>query len=108
MNLFHTELKDRWNSFSIFEQMANIGAEVGRMNSWRKKRNKQMSLNAFYRALELVDFSVADSKNKTSLKEILYIRELLVDDYLGKNIYHSSDTAWEKYFLPFNIAARNH
>ncbi|PIV08041.1 hypothetical protein COS52_04790 [Candidatus Roizmanbacteria bacterium CG03_land_8_20_14_0_80_39_12] len=108
MNIFHTELKDRWNSFSIFEQMANIGAEVGRMNSWRKKGNKQMSLNAFYRALELVDFSVADSKNKRSLKEILYVRELLVDDYLGENIYHSSDVEWEKYFLPFNLAARSY
>lgn len=108
MNIFHTELKDRWNSFSIFEQMANIGAEVGRMNSWKKKENKQMSTNAFYRALELIDFTVADSKNRTSLREILRMRELLVDYHLGENMYHSSDTAWEKYFLPFNIAARNH
>ena len=106
MNIFHTELKDRWNVFSIFEQMANIGAEVGRMNSWKKKGNTQMSNNAFYRALELIDFTVDDSKNKTALKEILRVRELIVDQYLGENIYHSSDDGWEKYFLPFNGAAR--
>lgn len=107
MSIFHTELKDRWNSFSIFEQMAHIGAEVGRMNSWRRKKNNKMSLNAFYRALELIDFSVTDPKNRTCLKEILRVRELLVDDALGDNIYHSSANGWDKYFLPFNHAARN-
>lgn len=106
MNIFHTELKNRWNTFTIFEQMANIGAEVGRMNTWRKKENKQMSTNAFYRALELIDFTIADSKNITSLREILYMRELLVDYYLGENMYHSSDIGWDKYFLPYNFATR--
>ena len=107
MNIFHTDLQKRWKSFSIFEQMANIGAEVGRMNNWRKKKNREMSKNAFYRALELVDFTVDDPKNKTVLKEILRMRELLVDYQLGNNIYHSSDRGWDKYFYPFNLVARN-
>lgn len=107
MNIFHTELKNRWSSFTIFEQMANIGAEVGRIFAWKKKKNGQMSTNAFYRALELIDFTVEDKKNGDSLKEILRVRELLVDHYLGNNTYHSSEKNWEKYFLPFNFAARN-
>ncbi len=106
MNIFHTELKDRWNTLSIFVQMANIGAEVGRTNRWKKKGNKEMYLNAFYRALELIDFSVGDPKNSSSLKEILRMRELLVDDVIGENIYHSTAALWEKYFLAFNCAAR--
>lgn len=107
MNFFHKELINRWSSFSIFEQMANIGAEVGRANNWKKKKNKKMSLNAFYRALELIDFSVTDIKNKNRLLEILRMRELLVDFVVGDNIYHSTDKGWDKYFYPFNFAARN-
>lgn len=107
MNIFHKEMMSRWNKLSIFEQMANIGAEVGRTISWRKKDNGAMSRNAFYRALELIDFSVDDSKNKNSLKEILRMREILVDYFMGDNIYHSTDQAWEKYFYYFNLAARN-
>ena len=104
--IFHTGLADRWNKFSFVEQMANIGAEVGRTISWRNKKNKEMSKNALYRALELIDFSVDDKKNINCLKEILRMREILVDYFLGDNIYHSTDENWEKYFYPFNFAAR--
>ncbi|HSW97249.1 MAG TPA: hypothetical protein VLF89_05475 [Candidatus Saccharimonadales bacterium] len=107
MNIFHDDLKERWVTFSIFEQMANIGTEVGRAIRWKRKQNSQMSQNAFYRSLELIDFTIDDSKNKTNLKEILRMRELLVDYFMGENIYKSSDQAWEKYFFPFNLTARN-
>jgi hypothetical protein len=106
MNIFHTELIDRWNTFSIYEQMANIGAEVGRAISWKKKKNDMQSTNAFYRALELLDFTIDDPKNTQSLKEIVRVREILVDYFMGENIYHSSDLQLDSYFLPFNRAAR--
>lgn len=106
-NVFHTDLERRWNYFSLSEQMANIGAEIGRAINWRKKRNKTMSINALYRGLELLDFTVNDKKNKNSLKEILRVREALIDFFLGDNVYKSSDVIWEKYFYYFNVAARN-
>lgn len=106
MNLFHKNLQKRWKTFSLVFQMANIGAEVGRAISWRKKNDPKTSKNAFYRALELLDFTIDDTKNKNSLKEILRVREALVDYFAGKNIYRSTDTAWEKYFYFFNFAAR--
>lgn len=59
---FHAGLEKRWNQFSIHEQMANIGAEVGRAINWRNKKNSEMSKNALYRALELIDFTVEDKK----------------------------------------------
>jgi hypothetical protein len=40
-SLFHIDLKDRWNSLTIYEQMANIGVEVGRSINWKKKGNKE-------------------------------------------------------------------
>ena len=104
--MFHTEIADRWNNFSIFEQMANIGAEVGRISSWKKKKNDQMSKNALFRALELIDLTVNDAKNKNSLKELLRMREILVDYCLGENIYKSTEKEWEKYFYYFNFVAR--
>jgi hypothetical protein len=106
MNYFHKEIIEKWQNYSIFEQMANIGAEVGRAINWNKKHNFEMSTNAFYRALELIDLTVEDKKNKNSLKEILRLRELIGDYFIGKNIYHSDEKFWEKYFYPFNLAAR--
>jgi len=107
MNLFHKNLISRRKKYSILEQMANIGAEVGRTINWRKKGNQEISKNAFYRALELIDFTIDDPKNKSSLKEILRVRELLVDYFMGDNIYKSFDQSWEKYFYHFALAARN-
>ena len=107
MNTFHTDLAKRWNSYSIYEQMANIGAEVGRSINWKKKKNAQMTTNALYRALELIDFTVGDERNKDRLSEILRMRELLVDYSIGENIYHSTSEGWNKYFYFYNLAARS-
>lgn len=108
-NIFHTGLEERWDQFSLMEQMANIGAEVGRTINWKKKGNIEMSTNALYRGLELLDLTVNDKKNTNSLKEILRVREALVDFFLGENIYKSSSDIWEKYFHFYNLAARkNH
>ena len=107
MNIFHRDLSNRWILLSIFEQMADIGAEVGRSINWKKKNNLKMSTNAFYRALELIDYTIEDLKNKNRLSELLRMRELLVDYLIGENIYHSSEDEWNKYFYYFNFAARN-
>ena len=106
MSTFHSDLFTRWNTYSIYEQIANIGAEVGRSINWKKKNNIEMSRNAFYRALELIDFTIDDAKNRNRLSEIVRLRELLVDFSLGENIYHSSEQNWTKYFYPYNLAAR--
>lgn len=107
MTIYHQGLQSRWPQFSQVEQIANIGAEVGRAINWRKKNNEEYSKHAFYRALELIDFTIDDPKNKNSLKEILRMRELLADYFMGDNIYHSRDVDWEKYFYYFNFAARD-
>lgn len=95
----------QWFSKSIFEQMANIGSEVERTIKWRDK-DKKYSQMAFERCLELVDLTVADTKNRDRLKEILRSREALVDYFVGENIYKSSDRLWQNYFYGFNYAAR--
>ena len=101
----HKELTlERWQQLSLIEQMANVGSEVHRMISWRE-RNAEYSRAAFERALELLDLTKADPKNRRRLKEICRVREVLVDFTLD-NDYSTTDESWEKYFYAFNYAAR--
>lgn len=105
MRGFHDDLKERWHELSIFDQMANVGAEVGRAISWRDKDGER-SKNAFYRALELLDFTALDAIGKPRLKEILRVREVVADYLGGQNVYKSTGQDLNKYFYYFNLAAR--
>jgi hypothetical protein len=69
----------RWYTFSLCEQMANIGSEVERAISWGHKGNSDYRQRAFYRALELIGLTIGDPKNRKRLKEILRVREMLAD-----------------------------
>jgi len=101
--IFSEQFKNRWWKFSLTEQMANIGAEIGRAINWRQKGKKE-SQAFFERGLELLDLSIEDSKNKKRLKELLRVRECLVDYFCFDNMYGSSDEKWNNYFYNFNYA----
>lgn len=103
----HTDLThERWFKFSLFEQLANVGCDVSRIIQWKKKGNIDFSNKAFERALELLDATIADPKNKgPRLKELLRVREALIDYFLYENEYSSTDEQWEKYFYDFSYAA---
>lgn len=104
--IFHSEsLRTQWNTFTLCQQMANVGAEVGRAINWKKKGNIEMSMNALYRGLELIDYTIADVKNKNGLSEIVRLREFLLDYLVGENLYHMSEDFFQKYFLAFTIKA---
>jgi len=104
--IIHKELASgRWFKLSLLEQLANIGSDVVRTIKWKNEGDLECSREAFERALELIDLTVADSKNRGRLKEILRAREALVDYFLFDNIYGSSDKLWENYFYHFNYAA---
>ena len=96
---------ERWFEFSFNEQMANIGAEVGRTINWKEKNNKFAKV-AFDRALELLFLTKADPKNQIRLKELCRVNKHLVDWYGGSKEYSSTDADWEKYFYAFNYACR--
>jgi len=106
MSFFNRDFLKKWFLLSSVEQMANIGAEVGRALNWKKKGEEKLSQNALFRALDLIDASVCDKKNKKRLKEFLRTREVLVDYFVGENIYQTSESQLEKYFYYFNFASR--
>lgn len=94
-----------WQKLSFFEQMANIGSEVARSINWREKNKNYASL-AFDRALELLGLTIDDPRNRSRLKELTRLREVLIDYFAFDNEYGSSDLLWSHYFYPFNYAAR--
>ncbi len=107
MNHQHQQLASgRWNEMELFDQMANIGSEVERAIKWKNKRNQVYCVMAFDRALELLDLTIADKKNKKHLRELLRLREMLADYFIFSNEYHSGDQSWQNYFYSFNFAAR--
>jgi len=100
---YHKELSNgKWQEFSFAEQMANIGSEVERAIKWKNKNKPERSQSAFFRALELMDFTISDKCNINRLDELCRTREVLVDYFFSDNQYKSSDTLWQKYFRAFN------
>ena len=80
--IIHKQLAaGRWFELSLVEQLANVGSEIERTIIWKKK-DINLSNKAFERALELLDLTVADPKNKGRLKEVLRVREVLVDHFV--------------------------
>lgn len=95
----------KWFNLPLVEQLANVGSDVIRTISWRKKGNQLYSNQAFERALELLDLTIADTKNRGSaLRELTRCREVLVDYFVYDNQYGSNDELWQNYFLAFNYA----
>lgn len=107
MNFQHKKLSQgRWQKLSFFEQMANVGSEVERAINWKNKKDEEYSKMAFERALELIDLTIADEKNRKRLRELTRVREVLVDYFIGGNHYSSSHKNWKNYFYGFAFASR--
>ncbi|MFA5370143.1 MAG: hypothetical protein WC300_05465 [Candidatus Omnitrophota bacterium] len=109
MNILHKGLAaGRWFGMPFAQQMANIGSEVNRAVNWRDKGDEDLSRKVLMRALELIDMSVLSLKQYPGLKELLRVRELLVDFFHGFNKFSLSVLFWKKYFGHFNYLSRKH
>ncbi|MFA6065835.1 MAG: hypothetical protein WC707_01490 [Candidatus Babeliaceae bacterium] len=105
--MIHKDLtREHWFTFSLFEQLANVGCDIERTIYWKKNGNLDYSSKAFERALELLDLTIADPKNtRGALRELVRTREVLIDHFVYDNEYHTTDELWQKYFFDFNYAA---
>ena len=109
MNYFYKDLKESGKSYelTLAEQMGNIGSEVDRIISWRKKDNEKYATNAFYRALDLLDLTKSDKRwHGPKLKEVCRLREVLCDSFLGGELYNTPLEYFSKYFFQFALIAR--
>lgn len=98
---------ERWFSFSTHTQLANVGTDIARVIQWKKNNNDEYSQKAFERAMELLDLTIADPKNRGGrLKELLRVREALKDFFLSNNSeYKTTEEFWHDYFYHFGYAA---
>ncbi len=107
MNYQHRELAaGKWNQLCFAEQMANVGSEIERTISWKAKGRQEYSDRAFDRAIELLDLSIADVRNRSRLKELLRVREALADFFVFDNTYQSTPESWQRYFNAFLFSVR--
>ncbi|MCM8786140.1 MAG: hypothetical protein NC827_02020 [Candidatus Omnitrophica bacterium] len=98
---YYKSLKEgKWFEIDFIEQMANIGIEVLRGMRWKNKNEKYFNVS-IEKAIELIDLTKMDQKNKKRLKEICRLKEVLIDYFYGNNEFKSSDKLWENYFNPF-------
>lgn len=104
--VIHKDLSaGRWFTFSFVEQFANVGSDVERTVQWKKRGNTEYSKQALERALELLDLTISDPKNKARLKEIVRVRDMFADHYMGINEFSFTDEYWQQYFFDFAYAA---
>ncbi|HJU05540.1 MAG TPA: hypothetical protein VJ692_10355 [Nitrospiraceae bacterium] len=94
----------RWQSFSLMEQLANIGSEVARAGR-RQGTDPAAAERACVRALELLDLTIQDERWRGRRNELTRVRECLCDARQGGTDYGTTFEALDRYFLPFAIAA---
>lgn len=107
MTYQHKELAaGRWKKMSFCEQMANVGSEIERAFNWREKRNQDYSQKALERALELLELTIDSVPKKSYLKELTRLREIILDFFMGRNIYNTTASSLKKYFYYFGVSVR--
>ena len=102
----HKELAGgRWHTFSLAEQLGNIGSEVKRAAQWQHK-DEQLFNGAVNRTLELFDLTLNDNRWNGRQREIARAREVFCDAVYGGTLYNSTLKDLVRYFDQFAFAAR--
>lgn len=107
MSVIHKSLAaGRWFTLPLMEQLGHVGSEIDRAFHWQVQGDREASLRAIDRALELIDLTIDDPRHRDRLKEILRMREVVCDYFYGDNVYQASADSLKKYFLGFALAVR--
>lgn len=102
----HGGLGERWKTFSLLEQLANVGSEVDRAIRAHESRNAARFDGALARALELFDLTAADPRwHGARRREILRGREEFCRVFFDPSVDSRSSSGLRRYFLHFAAAA---
>lgn len=103
MNPSHVDI-EKWNQMSIFEQMGNIGSEVGRALAAKRRGDTDSVRGALYRGMDLLDITAVywAGKQPGRAREILRAKEQFGEAILTDK----NDPDLENYFMQYAIAAR--
>lgn len=101
MNNHFDEVK--WASLTFYEQMGNIGSEVGRtMNAIRRGDDLAIQ-GAYYRGLDLIDATAKNLNTSARRRELLRAREVFCEAVESKIV----DQKLDNYFMTFAVLARS-
>lgn len=106
-NTYKERVARTWFTYTFEEQLGNVGSDVDRIISWRKKDDEEYAKQAFYRALDLLDLTISDHRWSSSRIEELYkLREMLCNSFYGGREYSTQLDYLSKYFFQFALMAR--
>lgn len=107
ISIAHKELASgRWHKLSLVEQLGNIGSEIHRAMMFKEKDHMRY-ISACDRALELMDFTLADARwYGLRLRELARVREMICDAMLDGREYETTFEYLDNYFFGFAYAAR--
>lgn len=92
-----------WSKLDVFNQLGNIGSEVGRAITAKRLGSEKRMLSAFYRGMDLINATVESwTQQGKSARELLIAREQFAQTILTDD----EDETLERYFMQFAIAAR--
>lgn len=99
--------RQKWAELSIFEQMGNVGSEVGRAIKATRAGKERRAQNAIDRAVDLLDATVEVlvREKKPGTKEVLRAREEFLRLFYDGTFEQDADNI-ERYFNQFAVAAR--
>ncbi len=95
---------EAWARLDIFNQMGNIGSEVGRALTAKHQGKTERSMSAFYRGMDLINATIEawSSQKGSAIPELLRAREQFARSILTDQ----EDPTLERYFMQFAIVAR--
>ncbi len=95
------DLRTTWFEMPVGMQISNIGSEVARAISWKNKENEKRKIGFCEKAIEFLQLSIEDPKNRYRVGEFSFCIEELKDYFLGENIYNTTDEMLHKYYDAF-------
>ena len=109
MKVYHPELAaGRWFTFSIAEQLGNVGSEYERALRAKEEGDKERFGHALARMLELMDLTIADPRWRNHrLKELCRVRGIACEQLTSQEPESWARQDLKAYFLQFAIWARN-
>lgn len=99
-------LQKRWRTFSIFEQLGNVGSEFFRGQGLYRSNDTERARQSFDRMLELLDLTLGDRRWRNRLTELTRLREVVCDACYQSQHTFTSPGMLEEYFTQQGIAAR--
>lgn len=100
----HVFDRQRWAGMTMYEQMGNIGSEVGRALAAKRQGNQQRMLGALYRGIDLFEVTAElwAKQRSPRTRELLRAKEQFVEAI----ITDKTDDKLEDYFMRFALVAR--